>query len=355
MKILLFSKYDRKGASSRVRTLQYISYLEKAGHSIVVYPLFTREYLESLYTSHTRPFPLVLKSYWNRFRKLQELRDFDAVWIEKELFPWLPFFEERILSKWKIPYIVDYDDSIFHKYDIHSNPMIRKFLGRKIDSVMNNASVVITGNDYLAKKAISSGANRVEILPSSINLKNYPETQRQRNESFTIGWIGTPTTLPYLKMIEDPLMEFCQGRDISLSIVGVKNFEVGNIRTECHEWSEENEAELIDQFDAGIMPLPDEPWERGKCGYKLIQYMGCFKPVIASPVGVNNNIVVQGGNGFLAENSKEWLEAFTYLYLQKDRALEMGRAGRSLVEKHYCTDVIAPKLEQIIGSLKRGF
>lgn len=351
MNILLFSKYGRKGASSRVRSLQYLPYLDEKGHSVSVCPLFPSEYLDMLYGKEKRSFPLILKSYWERSRKLSKVKDHDAVWIEKELFPWLPLIEEKILSNFDKPYIVDYDDSIFHKYDLHSNVLVRNLLGKKIDSIMKKAAVVIAGNEYLAERAQRAGSKRIEILPSAIDLKNYPSTQAENKGPFTIGWIGTPTTLPYLKMIEEPLLHFTKGKDIRLSLVGIRDCTMANIETECLEWSENKETNMIDRFDVGIMPLPDEPWEKGKCGYKLIQYMGCFKPVIASPVGVNKKIVLHGENGFLAKNSEEWQEAFSALFQKRDLGLQMGILGRAMVEEKYNTDVIAPKLASIIESL----
>jgi glycosyltransferase involved in cell wall biosynthesis len=114
------------------------------------------------------------------------------------------------------------------------------------------------------------------------------------------------------------------------------------------DWDEATETAEIGNFDVGIMPLPDNPWERGKCGFKLIQYMACGKPVVASPVGVNREIVVEGVNGFLASTQKEWVDAL--LRLKENPALRrtMGERGRRMVEERYCLQVTAPRLQRIL-------
>jgi len=106
----------------------------------------------------------------------------------------------------------------------------------------------------------------------------------------------------------------------------------------------ENEAADIRHFDVGIMPLPDAPWERGKCGYKLIQYMACGKPVVASPVGVNSRIVCHGENGFLANNLEQWREALLTLRDHPALRQQMGNEGRARVEREYSVQLNAPRL-----------
>jgi glycosyltransferase involved in cell wall biosynthesis len=101
--------------------------------------------------------------------------------------------------------------------------------------------------------------------------------------------------------------------------------------------------EALQSFDVGIMPLPDEPWARGKCGFKLIQYMGLGLPVVASPVGVNTEIVVDGVNGHLAEGQAQWVQALNDLKQNTRLRLKLGEAGRAMVEATYCLQVTAPK------------
>jgi hypothetical protein len=113
---------------------------------------------------------------------------------------------------------------------------------------------------------------------------------------------------------------------------------------EFRPWTEQTEVAELQHFDVGVMPLPDSPWERGKCGYKLVQYLGCGKPVIASPVGANRWIVEQGANGFLAETPEEWKAALSTLLREPGLRSRFGQAGRTKVEREFCIQVNGPKL-----------
>ena len=131
-------------------------------------------------------------------------------------------------------------------------------------------------------------------------------------------------------------------------LVGARDAAVDGLPAEARPWSEATEVKDILGFDVGIMPLPDEPWERGKCGYKLIQYMACARPVIASPVGANRQIVEQGVNGFLAETYDDWRSALDMLYAAPELRARLGAAGRRKVETAYCTRVTAPRLANLL-------
>jgi len=354
MKVLLLSRYGPLGASSRVRSYQYLPYLKANGIDVTVSPLLGDDYLRQFYSGKVNQLTARSSPYFQRVIELLKSRRFDLLWIEKELFPWLPSWSEMLIARLKIPYIVDYDDAIFHNYDTHSNMFIRKLLGNKIDVVMRNAAAVIAGNEYLASRAEKAGAIRVEYLPTVIDLERYAVNDNVENPVFTIGWIGSPATVKYLEMIRPVLSEWDKKNNARLVIIGADSFELDGTRVEHRPWSQDIEVLDIQSFDVGIMPLSDNLWERGKCGYKLIQYMACGKPVIAYPVGVNSKIVEHGVNGFLAESKKEWLEALTVLRDDHGLRKKMGAAGRKIVERKYCLQVTAPKLMSIIQSVKEN-
>jgi glycosyltransferase involved in cell wall biosynthesis len=246
---------------------------------------------------------------------------------------------------------VDYDDAIFHQYDLHPNPLVRTMLQKKIDTVMRHAALVIVGNDYLAERASEAGARWVEILPTVIDIERYTISGKRQNNGFNIGWIGTPMTAKYLYRIKDALVRICLEEKAQLLLVGLEKIDIEGVPVKTFQWSEEKEVELIQMFDVGIMPLPDNPWERGKCGYKLIQYMACSLPVIASPVGANRKIVDDGINGYLASTETEWLESFHRLQQDKRLRTEMGKAGRAKVESKYCLQVTAPRLAELLDKV----
>jgi glycosyltransferase involved in cell wall biosynthesis len=351
MKILLLSRYSRVGASSRVRFYQYLPYLEAEGIHATVANLLEDDYVRDLYLGRRRRFGDITSAYIRRLRHLLKSSSFDLVWLEYEIFPWLPAWAETVLSKSGIPYVVDYDDAVFHRYNMHPSAMVRGLLGGKIDAVMRRAALVTVGNEYLGDYARRAGARRVEYIPSVVDLERYHLTLQPENPVFTIGWIGTPATEKYLHLVHRALREVCKDGSARLVLVGSNQAELDGLPAEIHTWSEKTEAAEIQGFDVGIMPMPDEAWAKGKCGYKLIQYMACARPVIASPVGVAQRMIEDGKNGFLAASAADWVKAFRIL--REDRGLKerMGKAGRSKVERHYSIQATAPLLISLLRSI----
>lgn len=353
MKILVLTKYGRMGASSRVRCHQYLPYLRDKGFQFTVAPLLDDRYITELYAEGRRRSGRVCLAYVHRVWSLLTSRGYAALWIEKELLPWMPYWVESLLTPLRIPYIVDYDDATFHAYDLHPNRVVRSLLGRKIDAVIQQAALVTVGNRYLEERAVRAGARRVEYVPTAIDLDRYAVGRRDCSSVFTIGWIGTPITVRYVSLIHSALSEVCRRAPSRVVLVGVDRMNLRGVPTEVLPWSEESEVASIQSFDVGIMPLPDKPWERGKCGYKLIQYMGCGKAVVASPVGVNLAIVEDGVNGFLASSPDEWVHALSSLRDNPDLRVQMGHEGRRKVEEEYCTQIVAPRLASLLRSLEK--
>ena len=344
MRVLLLSRYGSLGASSRVRSLQYLPYFRAHGVTVEVTPLFSDAYLKGLYSGRSL-WREVLAGYARRAYALARARQFDLLIVEKELFPFLPAAAERLLHAMGRPYVADYDDALFHRYDCHRLFLVRRFLGRKIDSVMQHASLVVAGNEYLAVRAWAAGANRVEVVPSVVDMERYRSWQVGSNEVPIVGWIGTPQTSFYLQPLL-PVFEALQKEtSVRFVAVGAHESDFRGTLVEVWPWSEESEVAAILQFDIGIMPLKDSAWEQGKCGYKLLQYMACGIPVVASPVGVNRQIVTHGENGFLAATEGEWLKALKQL-LEKGVVgrKALGTAGRERVEGWYSLDAQAPRL-----------
>lgn len=354
MHILLLTRFERLGSASRVRYYQYLPYLEAHGVNITISSLLTDEYITRLYTGQRQKMSAFMYSYFKRVRALLQSHTYDLIWLEKESLPWLPAWLENLFSRTSI--VVDYDDAIFHRYDQHPSPLIRGLLSRKIDAVMRHAAVVVVGNDYLAAHAQKAGAKRIEFLPSVVDTTRYQPTNQlnnQFNHPFTIGWIGAPVTAPYLQLIQPALHELCARGDVHVIQVGGGNLALEGVHLENHPWTEAIEVTEIQNFDVGIMPLPDQPFERGKCGYKLIQYMACALPVVASPVGVNQSLIEHGVNGFLATTPKEWVEALTTLQQNPALRRQMGLVGRKKVEQFYSLQTNAPKLLNLLQNVER--
>ncbi|WP_221441778.1 glycosyltransferase family 4 protein [Luteimonas sp. MC1825] len=334
-----------------MRTFQYLPQIRAAGFDVDVVPLFDDDYIRALYSgaiSRAQVFGYYLK----RIRTLSRARAYDIVWFEKELMPWLPTVLEQVLLPRRAKLILDCDDAVFHRYDAHASAWVRGSLGPKIGDLMARVDLVIAGNAYLAQHARASGAVRVEVVPTVVDLERYPLNGASRpGAPVVIGWIGSPSTAGYLKAVAPALRELQRGRDLEFVAIGANPDQVEGTPFRAAKWSEESEARQLQQIDIGIMPLPDAPWERGKCGYKLVQYMASGLPVVASPVGINTSLVIDGVNGYLASGMEEWTARLTTLVDDPALRVRMGAAGRAMVEERYCLQVQGPRLVEMMQNL----
>ena len=348
MRVLALTRYGRTGASSRMRFHQYLPALEAAGIQVDMAPLFSDGYVRGLQQGRRNPWE-VLRAYAGRVGALRRAAGFDLLWIEKEALPWLPAGLELALMSGRVPFVLDYDDAVFHGYDQHRSAWVRQWLAGKHPALMRRAALVVAGNDYLADFARAAGAARVEAVPTVIDLARYPAPgcDARAGALPTVGWIGQRATASFLAPLA-PVFErlSAEGR-ARFAAIGIDTAALG-LPMQSVPWTEATEVASISQFDVGIMPLVDEPFERGKCGYKLIQYMACGLPVVASPVGVNRQIVEHGVNGFLAETPEQWQEALQTLAADAGLRQRMGQAGRHKVEQRFCLQVTGPRLAGLL-------
>lgn len=349
MRVLFLTRYGRLGASSRLRSLQYMPLFENMGIKCTALPLFDDNQLAKRYQKDRFGIFSVVKSYFNRLLILLKKNNFNLIWIEKEALPWMPtWFERGLLAG--LPYVLDYDDAIFHIYDMHSSALVRRCLGKRIDKLMAGSTLVVTGNAYLAQRAKKAGAKLVEIVPTVIDLERYIEKSASIDKAIPlrIVWIGSPSTTRYLDLLREPLAVLSRQFPFQLRVIGGDTITMPGVDIEILPWEEASEVDLIRACDIGVMPLIDTPWERGKCGYKLIQYMACGLPVVASPVGVNTDIVSADENGYLADSDEEWVDALGKLLEDAVLRQRMGKAGRKRVEALYCIQKAGPQLASML-------
>lgn len=364
VRVLLFSKYPRRGASSRLRFLQFIPGLSEAGIEVDEAPFFSDQYLSAKYLGKKPSLRDVLGAYARRLAWLWRSARYDVIWLEAELFPFLPALAERVLARLGCPIIVDYDDAIFHRYDLSGNFLIRTLMGRKIAAVMKSATVVTAGNSYLGDYARNAGAKKVVQLPTVVDDSRYFRASKADGQ-LVIGWVGTPITSMYVRELAPALNRVCRETGAKLCLVGADKgilslFEGSS--AEVFNWSEESEAKVIASFDLGIMPLKSSPWEQGKCGYKLIQYMAASTAVIATDTEANAAIIEYGQCGRIVAATEgeldqdAWFEAISDTLSDPARLDRLGKQGRAAVEAHYSLQAQLPILTALIKDIsnKRG-
>lgn len=350
--IVVLSKYSYNGASSRLRFFQYFPYMEMQGFQIILKPFFDDQYVEDLYAGRKTSFRRYVKFYLRRFKALLSLFEpknrIDLVIIEKEALPYLPGIFEAIPAIAGVPYIVDFDDAIFHNYELHRSQLVRFVLRNKLDRLMKHASAVTAGNSYLLDYAKDHGARHAHLIPTVVDHGLYSLRSRGESSSVRIGWIGTPYTSKYLNAVIPVIAKAAQRSDVTLVTIGAGPIEVTDgLKLEQHAWSEDTECDLLNTIDIGLMPLPDEPFERGKCGYKLIQYMASGAAVIGSPVGVNSEIVTPQV-GYLASTEMQWVAALDDLITNQAKRRSMGEAGQLRVKDYYSLHSTAEKFLSIV-------
>jgi glycosyltransferase involved in cell wall biosynthesis len=351
-RLLVLSRYSRLGASSRLRTMQYRRWLESRDFAVEYAALFDDAYLQGLYNGN-RSRKAVLPHYVQRLKDLRSEPRPDLVWIEYEALPWLPWTVERALLPRGVPFVTDYDDAVYHRYDNHRHALVRWLLGKKIDRIMRSSAMVIVGNQYLAERARAAGAEQIEMVPTVVDLDSYRiAASSSTADRMRVGWIGTPETwAAFAHATATILRPVLTRHDASFRAVGAALDGTGDAQLEIVPWSEDTEVELIQSMNVGVMPLPDTPWTRGKCGYKLIQYMACGLPVVAAPVGVNAEIVDHGVNGFLATTDTEWQEAIDALLSDRHLRKRMGEAGRRKVESQYSLQIWGPRVAEMLDEV----
>jgi glycosyltransferase involved in cell wall biosynthesis len=349
LRLLMLTRYGRLGASSRVRSHQFVSYLESAGFTVKLVPLLDDSYITALYAGRRIGFlPHLPGTFLRRWRNLREASDFDLVWIEKDALPWIPTALEQVLLPKSTPLVLDYDDAVYHNYAGPRSRLAQLLLRDKIPRLMRRAELVVAGNKDIAEYARAAGAKAVEVIPSSVDTTRYMARPDGGGDVTVVGWIGNPGTSAYLDLVANALIE--ASTQVPFRFVAIGALEVPRIglSTAVVPWTEETEAAELSRIDVGIMPLPDRPFERGKSGYKLVQYMAAGKPSLASPVGANAEIVEHGRTGFLASTPQEWKDRLVELLQDRELRARMGWAGRARCEAEFSLAVSAPRLARLL-------
>lgn len=317
-------------AATRFRVRQYIPMLQK-------YNIEVTEHIPYWGESCGLPSPFKMAS---RLPGLFRSRKADIVWISRHLVKGYGTFERML----KRPRIMDVDDAIWLDWPL--GRICQPYIARGMDAI-------VAGNDYLADY-YSRYCNDVYVLPTAIDTNRYtprPANSERAGGKFVVGWTGLACNYKYLRLIEPALNRFfAEHKDAELLILSNRPFEpveldAGRIR--YLQWTPDIEATSLHQMSVGIMPLPDDKWTRGKCSFKMLQYMASALPVVASPVGMNRQVFEKGDCGFAASGLDEWYEAFETLYCDAAMADRKGQTGRQIIEKEFTAAYVAARWAEI--------
>ena len=355
MKILFWVPYPHEGASNRVRVEQYLPYLKKENFESALHPFWSNAAFKILYEkgNYFKKIFFFLEGVTSRFSDIFQIFRYDAVFIHREAFPLGSCFFESVVKFFKKPIIFDFDDAIFLPFTSPQNNFIEKFKKpEKVAKIIRLSNCVIAGNDYLAEFALRHNRN-VSVIPTSVDLDKYYPITRDTGKKIVIGWIGSITTTDFLKQMRGVFTKLSERfSGVKFKIIG-GNFDNGKISSViCIPWSLEEEVGQLRTFDIGIMPMPDNEWTRGKCGFKAILYMSMAIPSVCSPVGINKEIITDGVNGFLAADEGQWIEKLALLIEDCGLRNKMGVEARKTVEEKYSVKVNAPKF---IAVLKEAY
>ena len=357
MRLLAFvpSIYDTN-PSQRFRIEQWEPLLRSRGVEVTFRPFESPELHAVLYKPGMVGQKLrhVARAFARRTSDLRGVSEFDAAYVVREMALLGPPLFERWLAHSGIPFIFDFDDAVFVPYVSPANGYLSylKFPG-KTRTICRLAAHVIAGNAYLADYARRVNPY-VTIVPTTIDTEKYAVEEREASDPPIIGWSGSYSTAQHLDTLRPALQRLARSERFRLLVIGVAGYRIEGVDVEAIPWRAETEVTDLRRMDVGVMPLPDEPWSRGKCGLKALQYMALGVPAVCSPVGVNSEIISDGENGCLAATEDEWVEKLTRLLRSAEERRRLGRAGRASVEAHYSAQSQAPRVLQIIESVVRG-
>ncbi len=345
-----------RSPGQRFRCEHFIPWLEQNKFEITYANLLTAWDDRHFYKArnYILKFFIVVKSYFRRASHIRKIRQYDAAFIYREAFMLgTTRFEKKIHRK-GVPIIFDFDDAIWLN-DVSDANKELKWLKRpeKTGEICQLASLIIAGNNYLADYAKKHNAN-VAVIPTTIDTSYHKkQTKKSAAGQVRIGWTGSSTTLKHFRLLIPVLEKLKEKYADKLTIRVIADAQIMHEGMEIENipWTAQDEIERLEEIDIGIMPLPDDNWAKGKCGFKGLQYMSMGIPAVMSPVGVNNEIIIHEKNGFLASTEKEWINILSNLIENPELREKIGETGRKTIEERYSIEANKTTYLQLFHSV----
>lgn len=352
---ILFIAAHRPGRSpsQRFRFEQYFDFLKSKGFDIHFSFLLNQREDQTFYSrgKTLAKINVFVDSWKRRQHDVMTAHQFDIIFIQREAFMTPSIRFEKIFAKSGAKIIYDFDDAIW-KLDISDGNRMFKWLKnpKKTPKLISLAHHVIAGNQYLAEYASQYNKN-VTIIPTTIDTNYHIRKSLYVNkEKICIGWTGSLTTIKHFRLAENVLVRLKNkyGNKIYFKVIGEKSYCNNELGIQGIPWVRKNEIQELEEIDIGIMPLVDDEWSKGKCGFKGLQYMSMEIPAVLANVGVNNSIIQHGENGFIANNDEEWFELLSQLIDSFELRQRLGKAGRKTIEERYSVESQKEKYLEVL-------
>ncbi|MBL7858086.1 MAG: glycosyltransferase family 4 protein [Cyclobacteriaceae bacterium] len=342
-KILFLVPYPLdESPSQRFRFEQYLNFLESSGNAITLQPFLNSANGRIFYNrgSLLAKAGVLLIGFVKRLGMLFTAIRYDLIFIHREAAPVGPPVIEWVLAKvLRRKFIYDFDDAIWLTDRANESMLLQIAKCRsKVSSICRWSYRVSCGNQYLREYASQFNAD-ARYIPTTIDTEGWHNPtlyKKPTGEFITIGWTGSHSTLKYLKALEKVLKQIESAfPKIKILVIADREPDLNLKSLQFLPWNKHSEIEDLLRIDIGIMPLPDDEWANGKCGFKALQYMALKIPCVISPVGVNSRIVDHGTNGFLASTTADWLTTLEELIHDATLRTKIGEAARLRVVDHY--------------------
>ena len=344
MKILFVTPYPNNEApSQRFRFEQYLDDLRNRNDTVVQKSFLTHKSWRILYLpgNYIKKGWGVLSGFLKRFFLLFTLSKYDFIFIHREATPIGPSWWEWCASKvFRKKIIYDFDDAIWLPNKSQQNNIAARLKWHsKIGKICKWSYKISCGNRYLADFAKQYNPN-VIVNPTTLDLDyQRHQTKEHINKSvLTIGWTGSHSTMKYLEAVIHPLRKLSQSIDFRFLIISNQKPIYTDTFIEFKKWSSQSEIDDLLHIDIGLMPLKNDQWTKGKCGFKALQFLSLGIPIVASPVGINESIVKLSKGGYLAGDEKEWIDGLTVLANTVQKRIEMGKSGFDFIKKNYSVE-----------------
>ncbi len=302
--------------------------------------------MQRLAEQHDVQFQSTEMSLFRKLALLGRARQFDVVIIQRKLFaPWFI----RALKKRVSRLVFDFDDAIF----VSSSGKSSSSRMSKFRALCQVVDLVFAGNHYLQDAAVSAGAqaDRVHYLPTSVELADYEVAGLMRESKPTLVWIGSSSTRRYLDFLTPALERLAnQIPELQLKVISDFEFHLDGMPVVNVPWSEAVEPAELAKSHIGIAPMFDDPWTRGKCALKVLQYMAAGLPVVSSNCGANSQVIVAGETGYLAETEEDWCRAIDRLVGDPAQQQLMGDAGRKRVIEHFARATVTNRTLEVLSA-----